>query len=190
MRLRLTRTQRIKLFAGECPNIGGEGDCPVEHGDEVKLSAKVSLRVLQVRPRKGGGWSLHYELQDRRDPVRLLLRTPPVVVPDGDETPPTPDALARAAQESAYTGSPFAAIEDAGEAVDEKTQERFSEEAREGFRSQLERERREREARRLDERLRAVERLAAEKGIDISRKLTSIERRIESAEREVGRDAA
>lgn len=164
--------------------------CPVCPGDEIRLSPKLTIRVLQVIPRRGGGWQLRYELNDRRDPVRMLRRTPPVVVPEGPGSAPTENAIKSAAQESSYTGSPHGAITDAGEAVDEVTQKRFTKEAETGFEAQLERERRECKARRLDERLRAVERLAAAKGIDVSGHLAAVERRIESAERKVGREAA
>lgn len=202
--MRLSREQRKALFAGDAPAIYGprklvrelEGGgrrvtllyekCPVEPGDEIRLSPKLTVRVLQVIPRRGGGWQLRYEVHNKRDPVRMLRRTPPVVVPEGPENAPTEDAIKKAAQESSYTGSPVGAISDAGDAVDEVTQKRFTREATEGFKAHLERERRERQSRALDERLRAVQRAAAEKGVDLTRKLTSIERRIESAERDVG----
>lgn len=186
MTLRLTRVQRIKLFAGECPGITGEGQCPVDEGETVKLSPKLTLKILRVQARQGG-WKLHYELRDRRDPVRMIRRTPPVVVPESDDEAPTGDALRRAAQESSYTGAPHSAITDAGEAVDAESQARFTEEGRAGFKAQLERERRERQARSLDARLRLVQKRADEKGIDLRRKLASIEARIAAAEREVGR---
>lgn len=189
MILRLTKTQRVKLLAGECPGIAGQGDCPVHKGEAVKLAPGLTLTVLRV-DRNPSGWKLHYELRDRRDAPRLLRRTPPVVPPKADPRAPNEDEVRRAARESSYTTSPASAITSAAEAVDEATQDRFTEEARRGFAAQLERERREREARTLDGRLRMVQHLAAEKGVDITRKLASIEARIASTERDVGRDKA
>jgi hypothetical protein len=186
--LNLTRGQKAKLSAGECPGLTGTGTCPVERGDEVQVAANLTIRVVRVDGTPQG-WKLRYELHDRRDPARLLRRTPPVVVPRGEDHPDE-DAIKRAARESSYTTSPVSAISDAGEAVDEKTQQRFTKEAREGFGAHLERERKERQARRLDERLRNVQALADRRGVDLTRKLASIEKRIEAAEREVGREDA
>ena len=134
--LRLTRAQRAKLFAGECPHIGGEGQSPVEAGDTVRLSARVTLGVLRVDV-KAGKWKLHYHLVDTRDPVRLLRRTPPAHR-EGDELDITQEGAVReAAVQSFYTSTPGAAIEDAGEAPDRewvktrtKTQREFDHQRR------------------------------------------------------------
>lgn len=188
MSLPLTRELRKQLCAGKTPSITGEGECPVARGHREPIAKNLDLVVDQIHPRRGGGWRVLYTLEDRRDAPRLLRRTPPVVVPEPDNRLPTAEAIKQGAQESSYTSSPAGAITDAGEAVDEQTQDRFTREAAEGFKAQLERERRERQSRRLDERLRAVQALADTKGIDLTRKLRRVEDGIAAAEREVGRD--
>ena len=186
----LSRAQRAKLSAGECPGITGEGPCPVSKGEVIEVKGEaLTLRVVGIE-RTVDTWKLRYEVTDRREDIRLLRRTPPVVPPRGEFDEPDAEAVKRAARESSYTSSSAAAVSDAGEAVDEATQKRFTKEADDSFRVHLERERRERASRSLDQRLRAVQDLAARKGIDLTRKLTSIEKRIESAERDVGRDGA
>ncbi len=72
-RLRLNRGQRYQLFAGGCPKISGDGPCPVEKGTTIRLSARIQIEVLDVRPTRGGGWSLHYQ-HTRGDQNRLLRR--------------------------------------------------------------------------------------------------------------------
>jgi hypothetical protein len=186
--LNLTRGQKAKLAAGEPVPITGTGQCTVEKGHVEYLPRGATLRVLRVDPHHGG-WKLHYELTVREE-ARLLRRTPPAAVVTPDRRAPTPDIIQRAAQDSAYTERLSGLVDEAGQAVDEGTQQRFAKEAQEGFGAHLERERNERKARRLDERLRNVQVLADRRGVDLSRKLASIERRIESAEREVGREDA
>ena len=139
--LRLTRAQRLKLFAGEFPEIEGAGKAPVEEGAVVRLSGKVSLRVLTITfPKRHDGqmaWKLHYELTDTRDPVRLLRRTPPAHR-DGDELDiGDKDAVKVAAVQSFYTSTPASALTDAGEAPDRewvetktKTQREFDHQRR------------------------------------------------------------
>jgi hypothetical protein len=114
-RLRLTRAQRAKLFNGESPHIGGEGKCPVEAGQEIQLSARVTLRVLRV-DFKVRRWALHYELVDRRDVPRLLRRVPPTHAEGDEDVTPTPHAIREASEQSSYTSSPRSAVPDAGEA--------------------------------------------------------------------------
>jgi hypothetical protein len=135
-RLRLSRTQRAKLFGGEAPHIGGEGKPPVEAGETVRLSARVALTVLRVDA-KAGKWRLHYELKDSRDPVRLLRRTPPAHR-EGDELDIGQEgAVKEAARQSFYTADASAAVADAGEAPDRewvavrtKTQREFDHQRR------------------------------------------------------------
>lgn len=116
--LRLTRAQRMGLFEGECPHIGGEGEPPVEAGETVQLSSKVTLRVIRVDV-KAGKWTLRYELIDTRDPVRLLRRTPPAHR-EGSELDSADAGVSRqAVEQSHYTSSPVSAVPgDPGEAPD------------------------------------------------------------------------
>lgn len=195
-RLRLTRGTRARLFKRETPPIKGDGRCPVAAGDIIELSSKVSLRVLHVNTRKGGGWSLHYELQDRRDPVRLLRRTPGISDEsydqirrgleenDGYPAPPTDDVLAKAALESAYTGAP-SSLSDAGEAVDEVAQRRITQQAfdNRGQQDVLNQARRERHE--LAHRLDRVRADADLRGVDISSSMRVIERQLAKIERRI-----
>lgn len=114
--LKLTRTQRMRLFAGECPHIHGQGPCPVKPGETVRLSARVTLVVLRVDAQTRGRWRLMYELHDTRDPVRLVRRTPPTHREGGEYEHPTAAAIRDAGEQSGYTSSPRAAVSDAGEA--------------------------------------------------------------------------
>lgn len=118
--LRLTRNQRMRLFDGQCPPITGEGACPVEAGESVQLSARVTLEVVRVDA-KAGTWKLRYHLRDTRDPVRLLRRTPPAHRDDEYVVPlnaaEAEQAEKEAAEQSGYTSSPTASVADAGEAV-------------------------------------------------------------------------
>lgn len=195
--LRLSRQQRKLLFDNKTPPITGEGDCPVKAGDIIALSPKVSLRVLTIRHRKGGkGWSLHYEVQDRRDPVRLLRRTPAITDEsydqirrgleehDGYPPPPTDDVLAKAARESAYTGAP-SSLSDAGEAVDEVTQRRLTQQAHDNRDHQEVVNQARRERHELAHRLDRVRADAELRGVDISSPMRVIERQLAKIERRV-----
>ena len=201
--LSLTRDQRRRLLAGETPRIAGEGQAPVEPGFTFHLLADVTLTVLSIRTPKGGGWSLQYEVRDNRDHPRLIRRTPAINAADfkavrrsfdryGYPTDPTPDVIAEAAEESAYTGAQGSAVEDAGEAVDPATQRRFTEQAHltGDQRAMLHQLRRERHA--LEQRLRQAREDARLKGVDISSPERVIERQIKAIERRVyeGKKAA
>lgn len=187
--LQLTRTQRAKLIAGECPGIVGKGRCPVERGYEHRVLKNLTLRVLRVDARPGG-WKLHYEVTNSADPIRLLRRTPPVVPPSGDGGMLEESQEKRAARESSYTSSPVSAIEDAGEAVDEQTQDRYS---REGTQERVRRiadyEKRKRE-RPLHEQLQDALDEAARVGVDTTRYVDGIEKRLEALRRRTEREAA
>lgn len=188
--MKLTPEQKAKIAAGHFIALTGKGVCPAAKGDVLQVKPRLELRVLAVE--RGSDireWRLRYEVRDSRDQVRLLRRTPPMVPPSGEDRP-NEDEIQRAARESSYTPTAHNALVDAGEAVDEATQRRFVKEAETGLKAQLERERRERRARALDERLRNVQSVAERKGIDLSRKLRRVEAAVEAAEREVGRDAA
>lgn len=189
------RATRKRLFDGETPRISGDGVCPAEPGDVFDLSALVSLKVTRVHRNKTGGWWLSYEVTDRRDPVRLLRRTPGIPAGDyelvrgsfdeyGYPSEPTPVAVAEAAEESAYTPIP-GTLADAGEAVDELTQRRLTAEAHRNKEqgavlAQLRRERYEL-AQRLD-RARGDARL---RGVDISSMERVIERQLRKIEQRV-----
>lgn len=183
----LNRAQKAKLAAGECPGIVGKGECPVGKDTIIEVKAGLTLRVVAVDRPDPVTWRLRYEVRDRRDPVRLLRRTPPVVPPRKDEHPDA-EAVKRAARESAYTSSHRSAVDDAGEAVDEKTQEGFTKDARERFRADLEAERERRKRLPLSEQLDQAEADAKARKVDVSGDLRVIEKRIDAMKRKA--DAA
>ncbi|MDQ3730287.1 MAG: hypothetical protein M3355_11950 [Actinomycetota bacterium] len=136
--MKLTRVQRQRLFAGEAPRISGEGKPPVEQGETIQLSSRLSIRVLRVNL-GNGRWKLDYEVLDRRDPVRNLRRTPAPQDFDairrsydeyGTPTPPTAEVIKEAAEGSAYTSS-RSSLADAGEAVDAASQAAITRRAKE-----------------------------------------------------------
>lgn len=179
--MRLTPAQKEKLKAGECPGITGTGPCPVKKDDVIQVAKRLEIRVVRVDP-KASGWKLHYEVWDRRDPVRLVRRTPPVVAPARDDHPDA-EAIRRAAQESAYTSSPRSAISDAGEAVDEATAARYAQENRKRFKDDLEAERERRKRLPLSEQLERVVEDAQRRKADVSGDLRVIQKRIDAMQR-------
>lgn len=196
-RLPLTRQQRAALFAGEAPRIYGPRrvvingqehwrlrKCPVKKGDVVKLSRLMDLKVVRVDSVKGGGWRLQYEIHDRRDPTRLLRRTPPAT-PIGPDSLPTSDEIRKDAQVSAYTSNPAGTVRGAGLAVDELTQRRITQQAHDhaGHQQIVNQARRERYE--LERRLGRAREDAILRGVDISSPIRVIERQIAKIERRV-----
>ncbi len=116
-RLALTKHQRSQLFDGQAPRIEGNGSCPVQAGYHYRVSSLLSLEVLKVRRKAKGGWSLEYCITDKRDPVRLLRRTPSIHFEEWSQDKPR-KTDAEVAEESAYTTGGLGAIRDAGEAPD------------------------------------------------------------------------
>lgn len=197
--LKLTREQRRQLLNHERPKIAGQGTCPVAPGHTIDLTRHVTFTVDEVRMVKGGGWSLRYTLTDRRDPARKLRRTPAAHLETGDRDeygnpkPPTASEIARAARESAYT-SGATSLADAGEAIDEQTQRRYTKEAH-TF-DEL-RERRRREAWQTEQdALSVLQRFALEReraerlGTDVHRELAALERTVANMRRKNNRRAA
>lgn len=128
--VRLTRTQRQALFAGQAPHVGGEGEPPCVRGDILKLSTRLSVEILRVDVRYGSGkarWSAHYLVRDTRDPVRQIRRTPPTSNPRPDDFDgygyPVQIPDGEASEESGYTAGGPSVVHDAGEAVSKEVQE-------------------------------------------------------------------
>lgn len=191
--MKLTRQQRVDLFAGKHPRIAFPGDrpCPVSPGDSHPLSAKVSLIVLGVRRSKQGEHVLQYAVRDDRP--RLLRSSMHDMDFDAirnsyDEygMPGDPDAPAieRARVEGAYTSSPMAALSNEPEAVDDDTLRQETKRARE--RDEMRKraafaELRRRQAELPPEaRLAELRRFARERGVDIRSELKVIERRLDA----------
>jgi hypothetical protein len=198
--LKLSKSDREKLFALEPIKISGKGKCPVEPGYIYRLSSRLTLTVDEIRTPKGGGWSLRYTLTDRRDPRRILRRTPGIfhVTSDdldehGDLKQPDAEELQRAAELSAYTGS-SSSLASAGEAVDRKTQQGFTSEARtiDALREQKRREtwQREQDALSVYERFRIEWERAEHLGTDVHREEAAVRRMVERMAKKNQRRAA
>ncbi len=139
MKLTLTKEQRAAFFAGDCPHIKGDGDCPIVAGYEHRLSGNLYFRVSKVNTDRNGWW-LRYVIHDSRHVVRNLRRTPrpediEQVRESFDEYGYPPEATASeiddAGQESAYTSRGTGLVADAGEAVDAATTKRYADKAKE-----------------------------------------------------------
>lgn len=129
----LSQEQRQALFAGESPRITiPSGKCPFEPGDvyDVPGTKNLSLGIIGVA--EGHGLDvLIYAVYDQRP--RLLRASPHGVDFDSirrsyDATGvPSPlqdaDAVAQAAEESAYTTSPGAALKGEPEAIHKGAEE-------------------------------------------------------------------
>jgi hypothetical protein len=114
--VKLTRDQRNALFAGQKPKLTfpGEEDCPVEVGHVETLSSNVSFEVTAIDKTKDGEHSLRYTVHDKRSHHRFLARQQGQM--------PNPNLN--------YVNNPSRGIDlDAGEAVDEFTQQRITKES-------------------------------------------------------------
>jgi hypothetical protein len=195
--LRLTREQRVEIFAGNYPRIAFPGDrpCPVGPGDVHRLSAKVSIAVLGVRRhRKTGEHILQYAVRDDRP---RLLRSGvrdfdfDAIRRSYDEhgMPAEPDAevIERARVEGAYTTSPRAALPGEPEAVDDDTLRRHTADAQERFAEHRQSRIAELRRRHADlppeARLAELRQLAREQGIEVRSEIKAIERRLDAITR-------
>lgn len=195
--MKLTRVQRARLCAGECPRISGEGK-PPERGEVYALSSRLSIRVARVRVTPSKAWRIDYEIYDRRDPVRQLRLTPAPqdfrairasFDPHGMPIPPTADAIKAAAEESAYTSAP-SSLSSAGEVVDARTQARFSAETQATHARDRAEEYRRRQLRAQAARLREGVTWAERLGVDPDSTLREIDRALRGLELEVSRRKA
>lgn len=183
MKFTLTREQRAAIFAGNCPYIGGEGDPPCRRGDIKRLSKNVSLEVRKVN-RDGEKWWLAYTIRDKRYVVRNMRRTPPVHVEEA--TPPTPKAIAEAAEESAYTPSLATSLADGGEAPPVKEVNRFARDAYHREKLSNGEDLAHRDARSQTARLKRLHDKALRSGMDIS---IEVEQRLDEIEQIMGEAA-
>jgi len=139
-KLVVSREVREKLFRGSdvLPDITitGTVSCPIKPPYEYVLSPKLKLVVTGIGKHPHGHHNLVYTLQDRRDPARILRRTPGISSEGfgairrsfnefGEPGEPTAGAIERAGEESSYTGA-GSSLSDAGEAVNAHDQERLT----------------------------------------------------------------
>lgn len=135
----LSKAQRRQLFTGQSPRIAVPKGCsPFAPGDVYQLpgSTRIWLGITGIEEGKDEDVIL-YTLYDE---TPRLLRAAPHGVDfeairrsfDGRGRPSPlrdPEAVADAAEESAYTSSPGAALRVEGEAVSREEQERLTEES-------------------------------------------------------------
>lgn len=138
-KLVLSAEVRERLFRGDdLPEITltGKVGCPIKPPYEYVLSPKLKLVVTGIGKHPHGHHNLVYTLKDRRDPARLLRRTPGISDEGFDAIrrsfdeygapgEPTAGALERASEESSYTGA-GSSLSDAGEAVNAHDQEKLT----------------------------------------------------------------
>lgn len=186
--IRLSRTERAAIFAGDHPRLTFPGDreCPVAPGHIHPLSASVSLEVLAVKRTKGGEWRLDYLLRDNRP--QFVRRVPPIhdARKEAERGEPSGEELRRAARESAVTHSPAEAVADAGEVVPQGFQERLSVE---GLQRDVAREQDQQRQIALEARLAQARAECRRRGVDVSRLDASIEKRIRAYQKRL-QDAA
>lgn len=134
--MKLARHQRTRLFAGDTSPLTFEAKPTCKVGDRYVISwsqpkptfdaetGKVVeydkeptlwITVTRVVRRARGGWTVRFDIVDRRQPRRLLRGVPPFSDPERarqDELmPPTADETRDAAEESAYTANPGSSID-------------------------------------------------------------------------------
>ncbi len=135
-KLRLRTGYRAALFAREYPRIffPHEASRP-PLGYIHELSRNVSIQIGGYT-RERDQWVMGYFVRDSRP--RLLRSSLPSSQPEVDEhgyvKEPTAKSIERAAEASAYTSSPGAALSHEPEAVDRETQKEFTKRSREGKR--------------------------------------------------------
>lgn len=130
--MRLTEKQRASILAGKHPKIelAVEADCPEGQMVLQSFGRTPIVTLIWTGPVKAHGvYFASYRVLDLR-PERLLRSTPPATRFRRSQDAPTPDALERAAEESAYTRNPVQAMSQEPEAVPKSYQDRLSQEAR------------------------------------------------------------
>lgn len=128
MMLKLTRTQRKALFAGEHPRITWprslDHSWPLEH----RLSSKVSIEFVGCEKQDESNYNLLYVVKDDR-PRLLRARTRSAGYEEGLRDDLVGVELLKASEASGYTHSPGAALRGSGEEVSRADQERFKKES-------------------------------------------------------------
>lgn len=119
----ISREFTTKVLAGERPGLifPGDEDCPLETGQEVALTADVSIVVHRVTKTKGGDHRCKYAVRDFRE--TLIRRTPPSAEPpetdeEGFPVPHTKEAIDAATIDGSYTQDPRQAIPSGAPEVD------------------------------------------------------------------------
>jgi hypothetical protein len=172
--MKLTADQRAALYSGKAPKITfpGADPCPVAPGHIEALSTQVWLEVTEVRRTAKGDHVLVYTLYNNRIGQRFLA------------------VQAGQIQPEQYAHSGGSSIDpEAGEAVDEQTQARLTQQARE--RDQHARTEAVGELLGAMETMRcAIDSLSAERSRRMSRTLWQLRSRLDSAEHEMRRRLA
>lgn len=114
---------RERVLAGDRPGLlyPGDEDCPVEAGQEICLTANVSITIVRVTKTKGGDHRARYSVLDMR--ATIPRRTPKMFEPPetdryGLPIPPSDAAIAAATIDGNYCQGGVQAVPDIGEEVD------------------------------------------------------------------------
>lgn len=187
--MKLTREQRVMLFAGEHPRISfpASEPCPARVGEVVHLSREVEIEVLAIVETKTKDWRIDYVLRDMR--ANLMRRVPPVhdAKREAERGDPGPEELRRAARESAVTHSPLEAVPgDGGELVEPEVQAEFTMEA---IQKDLSRQEGTKRQAGLEAELARVRSECRRRGVDTTRLDASIKKRIRAYERRLAEAA-
>ena len=121
---------RAQILSGGQPALVWTDECPLEPGQEVTLSSKVSIEVWRVRKTKAGEQMIEprdYVVKDMRG--RMPRSTLPSKVTEAEETEPTKEVIEKARQEGAYTSSRSRAVPGTEDEVPEEYQRGLAQEA-------------------------------------------------------------
>lgn len=180
--LAATRPQRS--YAESVRGGTGEEIAPaqvlVTPGEEL-----VAIRITAITPRKAGGWSVRFDVIDRRQPKRLLRSKPPVFDADlmkrDQVKPPDSEEEAEAREESNYTGNPAGAL-DAGVGLDDVELKVVTDNARRRWESGRVGYLEDRANQPVLERLRLALLEAREQKVNVSSRVRVIERQVQLIE--------
>jgi len=179
MKLTLTREQRAAFFAGNWPQIRGEGTCPVEVGHVHRLSSLLRIEVTMIRKPKRGGWRLEYDVYDQRADRDVYLMPAARSLRVAEDGLP---AFANVGDELGYGSNPRDSIDAGVVPVSYKNVLRMTARSKDAARRLAERseDERRKQERAVRERLRdALQNLTPTAQIEL---LAAIEREIESAQ--------
>lgn len=112
-----------EILAGEKPKLTWPGDepCPVEGGQEIRLTPRVAVLVDRIDRTRKGLHSARYRVLDERPtlPRRVPgMFEPPELDQDGFPVPHTKEAIAAATIDGNYTQSPEQAVSGTADEVD------------------------------------------------------------------------
>jgi hypothetical protein len=155
---------------------------------EIPSQPLLEITVTAKTRRTDGTWRISYDVDDRRQQARLVRRKPPVYDPDlmredqGHQVNGAEEQEARL--EGNYTTNRIAAVDEL-EAVDDEELRRQRKQADDTWAALRTREQQRAKVKAVAQRIRRVEGIAANNGIDPAPLLEEIETRLEHFERQI-----